>query len=57
MSELTEPQTASVDLRHLPRGSMVVVAVSPGVAVFRKEGDAMRELTVRVAMRPEQVAK
>lgn len=34
-------------LSDLPRGSMVVVVVSPGVGVYRKEGEVMRELTAQ----------
>jgi hypothetical protein len=33
-----------VDLRSAPRGAMVVVVVQPGVGVFRKEGETMREV-------------
>lgn len=68
-----EVKTVTVDLRHAPKGLFVTVVAPVGVMVWRcgegmrtreipelelvEKGDAMRELTVRLAMRPEQVAK
>jgi hypothetical protein len=37
-------QCVTVDLRSAPRGAMVVVVVQPGVGVFRKEGETMRDV-------------